>query len=200
VLVTEFEKDAYHTPDNLVALEEALNVTFDGLQEAVAAVTELKIFNLANFEDHPAYRTLARAQTRIRASHKSFGLDDWSQWELFLADAIKKDKERMGRLNRLLETRPSLTNQEVAQQIELTVDVFDRSTSILLRQTTFYVEGSTRLGAVRWTIAGPFEESLRKRVRQGGEFWLLPDNLCKLHDSISQLAGFSKKLSLRFII
>ena len=31
-------------------------------------------------------------------------LDDWSQWELFITDAIRKDKERMGRLNKLLET------------------------------------------------------------------------------------------------
>ena len=57
-----------------VVIIRALNITLDGLQEAVAAVTELKIFNLANFEDHSAYRTLARAQARIKASHKSFGV------------------------------------------------------------------------------------------------------------------------------
>ena len=55
-------------------MNRALNVTLDGLQEAVAAVTELKIFNLASFEDHPAYRTLAKAQTRIKACHKFFGV------------------------------------------------------------------------------------------------------------------------------
>jgi hypothetical protein len=62
------------------------------------------------------------------------------------------------------------------------------------------VEGSVRLSAVRWTVAGALEESTRKRVRQGGEFWLLPDTLCKLHDSISLLAGSSKKLSLRLLV
>jgi hypothetical protein len=165
-------------------------------------------------------------------------LDDWSQWELFIVDAIRKDKERMGRLNKLLENvsgfaaffpllmclmmsiqRPSLTSQEIAEQVQLTVDVYDRSTSTVLHQTTcksqvvpsplivftimrglVYMEGSTRLGAVRWTIAGTFEESLRKRVRQSGEFWLLSDAVCKLHDSISQLAGSSKRLSLRLIV
>ena len=52
----------------------ALHDTLDGLQEAVAAVTELKTFNLASFEDYPAYIALARAQTRIKACHKSFGV------------------------------------------------------------------------------------------------------------------------------
>ena len=51
-----------------------LNDTLSGLEEAVAAVTELKMFNLASFEDHSAYRTLAKAQTRIKACHKSFGV------------------------------------------------------------------------------------------------------------------------------
>ncbi|KAH9018604.1 hypothetical protein EDB85DRAFT_2199075, partial [Lactarius pseudohatsudake] len=194
MLVTEFEKDAYRTPDNLVSLEEALEVTLNGLQDAVAAVTELKMFNLASFEDHPAYRTLARAQTRIRACHKSFG------WELFIVDAIRKDKERMDRLNRLLETRPPLTSQERVGPFELTVEVYDRSTLAVVHQTTYSVEGSTRLSAVRWTIAGALEESVRKHARQNGEFWLLPDALCKLHDSVSQLAGSSKRLSLRLII
>ncbi|KAH9169941.1 hypothetical protein EDB89DRAFT_1364233 [Lactarius sanguifluus] len=200
MLVTEFEKDAYRTPDNLVSLEEVLDVTLNGLQDAVAAVTELKMFNLASFEDHPAYRALARAQARIRACHKSFGLGDWNQWELFIVDAIRKDKERMDRLNKLLETRPPLTSQERVGQFELTVEVYDRSTLTVVHQTTYSMEGSTRLSAVRWTIAGALEESLRKHARQNGEFWLLPDALCKLHDSISQLAGSSKRLSLRLII
>ena len=107
------------------------------------------------------------------------------------------------------------------EQIELTVDIFDRSTaSIILHQTAckfpvvplaskcvhlpmmrylVSVEGSVRLSAVRWTVAGALEESLKRHVRQDGEFWLLPDTLCKLHDSISQLAGSSKKLSLRLV-
>jgi hypothetical protein len=44
------------------------------------------------------------------------------------------------------------------------------------------------------------EESLRRRVRQSGEFLLLPDSLCKLHDSVSQLAGNIKKLALRLMV
>ncbi len=52
----------------------AMDATLNGLQEAVAAVTELKIFNMIDFEDHPAYRTLATAQARIKACHKTFGV------------------------------------------------------------------------------------------------------------------------------
>jgi hypothetical protein len=55
-------------------MASVLQDTLTGLQEAVAAVTELKIFNLVSFEDHYAYKTLARAQTRIKACHKSFGV------------------------------------------------------------------------------------------------------------------------------
>ena len=62
-----------------------------------------------------------------------------------------------------------------------------------------YVDRATRLGAVRWTIAGPFEESIRKRVRQTGQFWIRQDTPCKLHESISQLAGSSRKLALSLI-
>ena len=55
-------------------MTSVLRDTLCGLQEAVMAVTELKIFNLVSFEDHPAYKSLARAQTRIKACHKSFGV------------------------------------------------------------------------------------------------------------------------------
>lgn len=195
MLVTEFEKDAYRTPDNLVILEDVLQDTLTGLQEAVSAVTELKIFNLVSFEDHSAYKTLARAQTRIKACHKSFGLGDWSQWELFIVDAIRKDKDRMDRLNRLLNIR----TQESAEQIELILDVYDGSTSTVLHQAILSVEGSTRLSAVRWTVGGVLEESLRRRVRQSGEFWL-SDTLCKLHDSVLQLASYNKRFSLRLMV
>ena len=53
---------------------------------------------------------------------------------------------------------------------------------------------------MRWTVATMLEESLRRRVRQNGELWLLPDALCKLHDSVSQLAGNNKRLSLRVMV
>ncbi len=49
----------------------ALNATLNGLQEAVDAVTELKIVNITNLEDHPTYRT---ALARIKACHKAFGV------------------------------------------------------------------------------------------------------------------------------
>ncbi|KAI9449356.1 hypothetical protein BJY52DRAFT_253062 [Lactarius psammicola] len=201
MLVTEFEKDTYRTQENLVPLEEALNATIKALEEASAAVKELKIFNLDNFEDHPAYKALTRAQTHIKTCYSTFGLGDWSKKELLIGDAERKDKERMDWINRLLETRPSLTSQGGAEQIELTVVVYDRSTSGSVHQTTFPVEGSTRLSAVRWTVAGALAESLIKRARQSGEFLLLPDDTeCKLHDPVSQHAGSRKKCALRLIV
>ena len=55
-------------------MNRALNVTLKALQEAIAAVTELKIFNLDNFEDHPAYKALVRAQRYIKTCHNTFGV------------------------------------------------------------------------------------------------------------------------------
>ncbi|KAH9017890.1 hypothetical protein EDB84DRAFT_1442629 [Lactarius hengduanensis] len=203
VLVTEFEKDTHRTSDNLVVLEEALNATLKALQEAIAAVAELKTFNLDNFEDHPAYKALTRAQKYVRKCHNTFALGDWSQVELLIADAIRKDKERMDWLNRLLQTRPPLASQVKVEQIELTVAVYDGSTSKSnhVHQTTFLVEGSTRLSAVRWTVAGALAEPLRKRARLGGEFRLVSeDTECELHDTVSQVAGSKKKYTLKLIV
>ena len=55
-------------------MDRALNVALKALQEAVAAVTELRIFDLDNFEDHPAYQALAKAQGYIKTCHNTFGV------------------------------------------------------------------------------------------------------------------------------
>ncbi|KAH9035758.1 hypothetical protein EDB85DRAFT_1942921, partial [Lactarius pseudohatsudake] len=186
-LVTEFEKDTHRTSDNLVVLEEALNATLKA----------------DNFEDHPAYKALTGMQRYVRKCHNTFALGDWSQEELLIADAIRKDKERMDWLNRLLQTRPPLASQVKVEQIELTVAVYDGSTSKSnhVHQTTFLVEGSTRLSAVRWTVAGALAEPLRKRARLGGEFRLVSeDTECELHDTVSQVAGSKKKYTLKLIV
>ena len=78
--------------------------------------------------------------------------------------------------------------------LSLTCDCFNRDALLVA------VEGFTRLSAVRWTVAGALEEPLRKRARLNGELRSLPDALCKLHDSVAQFAGSSKKLSLRLIV
>ncbi|KAI9449587.1 hypothetical protein BJY52DRAFT_1227701 [Lactarius psammicola] len=134
MLVTEFEKDTYRTQENLVPLEECVGYDFtvttlarllmrtrdeQGIErtlkalEASAAVKELKIFNLDNFEDHPAYKALT-GRTHIKRVTVPLGL------------AIG---------------RPSLTSQGGAEQIELTVVVYDRSTSGSVHQTTFPSKG-----------------------------------------------------------
>lgn len=156
------------------------------------------MFDLDNFEDHPAYKALARAQRYIKTCYNTFGLGDWNQKEMLIADAVRTDKEHMDLFNKLLETRLPLTR---AEQIELTVVVYERSTSRPIYQTTFPVEGSTRLSAVLWTVAGALEESHRRRARQSGSFLLLPDETAReLHESVSQLAGSSKKCALRLLV
>ncbi|KAI9435104.1 hypothetical protein H4582DRAFT_2080025 [Lactarius indigo] len=204
MLVTEFEKDTHHTSDNLVTLEEALNATHKGLQEAIVAVAGLKTFNLDNFEEHPAYKALKSAQKYIKACHNTFALGNWSREELNIDDAVRKDKERMDWLNKLLQTRPPLAGQGKVEQLELTIAVYDESTSTSnhVHQTTFLVEGSTRLSAVRWTVAGTLTEPLRKRVRQDGEFRHVSDGDTEyeLHDTVSKVAGSKKKCALRLIV
>ena len=116
--------------------------------------------------------------------------------------------------------RPSLTVQEIAEQIDLTIGVYDTSSARFVHNTTcksqvvpaplliltkdsvlVSVEGSTRLSAVRWTIAGSLEEPLRGRVRQDGQFVIHQDSTpCDLHETVSQCAGSSRKCMLRLTI
>ncbi|KAH9007399.1 hypothetical protein EDB84DRAFT_1572927 [Lactarius hengduanensis] len=198
-------KKTHRTSDNLVVLEEALNATFKALQEAIAAVAELKTFNLEIIsKTTPLTKPVqGRRDTSESVTIPLRCLGDWSQEELLIADAIRKDKERMDWLNRLLQTRPPLASQVKVEQIELTVAVYDGSTSKSnhVHQTTFLVEGSTRLSAVRWTVAGALAEQLRKRARLGGEFRLVSeDTECELHDTVSQVAGSKKKYTLKLIV
>ena len=50
-------------------MNRALNATLKGLKEAVATVTELKIFNLDDLEYHPAYQALEKAHAPIQMCH-----------------------------------------------------------------------------------------------------------------------------------
>ena len=50
-------------------MNRALNATLEGLEEAVATVTELKIFNLDDLEYHPAYQALEKAHAPIQMCH-----------------------------------------------------------------------------------------------------------------------------------
>ena len=52
-------------------MNRALNATLKGVIEAVAAVTELKIFELNNFEGHPAYQALKESHEHIKKCHDS---------------------------------------------------------------------------------------------------------------------------------
>jgi hypothetical protein len=63
------------------------------------------------------------------------------------------------------------------------------------------VEGSTRLSAVRWIVAGALEESARRRARQRGEFMLVSSNTaCDLHETVSQYTGPNRKCALQLTI
>ena len=52
----------------------ACDETLTALKEAVAAVTELKIFDTVDFEGHPAYKALVVAQNHIKECFNAFGV------------------------------------------------------------------------------------------------------------------------------
>ena len=52
-------------------VNRALDATLKGVKEAVDAVTELKIFDLNNFEGHGAYQTLEESHEHIKKCHDS---------------------------------------------------------------------------------------------------------------------------------
>lgn len=99
----------------------ACNSTLKALKEIVDTVTELNIFNTANLQEHRAVKALAIAQHYIKACFNTFGvssissargttfsslpaaqLDDWSGKEQLILDAVEKDKERIGEVNKAL--------------------------------------------------------------------------------------------------
>jgi hypothetical protein len=53
------------------------------LKEVVAAVTELKIFDMARFEDHAAHRALDEAKEQIKACFTTFGVSRLFQGPMF---------------------------------------------------------------------------------------------------------------------
>jgi hypothetical protein len=105
----------------------------------------------------------------------------------------------------------------------VTVAVIDRDTSGLVREVTgasrlkprllrdihdllctVDVEGSARLGALRWIVARGLAEQLAGRARQTGEFRFGRDHrLCELHCRVSDLPGLTnsnKECTLNLII
>jgi hypothetical protein len=65
---------------------------------------------------------------------------------------------------------------------------------------TVEVEGSARLSAVRWTVAGRLNEQLAKPARQTGEFFILPDKACEMHRSVSEFTNSNKECALSLIV
>jgi len=208
ILVVEFEQKHRRTAENALALEDACDETFNALNKVIAAVTELKIFDTTNLEDHAASQALAVAIGQIRACYAAFGLDDsWSEKEQLLADAVKKDKARMEELNKRLATRPPLTIQERAAQVKVFVSVYYQSgeaeSPVPVGEVPLEVEGSARLRALRWTVAGSLEEQqLARPARQNGKFLLAPDDKpCELHRSVSELlTDSSNECALKLIV
>lgn len=101
ILVVEFEQKHRRTAENALALEEyvghrvavavqtrlltdsscfslllnsACDETFKALNNVIAAVTELKIFDTTDLEDHPAYQALVEAKDQIKACYTTFGV------------------------------------------------------------------------------------------------------------------------------
>lgn len=55
-------------------LPRACDEALKALQAAVGAVTELKIFDLAKFEDHAARKAINKAKEKIKTSYDTFGV------------------------------------------------------------------------------------------------------------------------------
>jgi len=204
LLVAEFAKEPHHTADNSLLLEDTCDETLKALKQVVAAVTELKMFEMTNFEDHAAYMALVVAQNQIRACFNAFGLGgSWGEKEQIIIDAVRKDRDRMEELNKRLVTRPPFTMQERAAQVKVTVAVYFEAEEgrEFVGDVALETESSARLRSVRWTVAAGLGEDLARPARQVGEF-LLPqdDERCELHRSISEFTNSSNECALRLVV
>jgi len=203
-LVTAFAHEARHTADNALILEDTCDETLKALKVVVAAVAELKIFDTSNLEDNAAYKALLVAQDHIRGCFAAFGLEGiWSEKERLIADAVRKDKERMDELNKLLETRPPLTIRERAAQVKVTATVCYPSEEGegVAGNVIVSAEGSALLSAVRWTVAGALDPAFARIARQTGEFILLPeDKTVELNRTVSEFANSSNECTFKFLV
>jgi len=203
-LVTAFADEARHTADNALVLEDTCDETLAALKAVVASVTELKIFDTFNLEDHPAYKALSVAQDHIKACFAAFGLEGiWIDKERLIFEAVQKDKDRMDELNKLLETRPPLTIQERAAQVKVTATVCYPSEEGegVAGNVIVSVEGSALLSAVRWTVAGALEPAFARIARQTGEFLLAPEyKSVELNRTVSEFANASNECAFKFLV
>ncbi|KAI0263560.1 hypothetical protein BC834DRAFT_971251 [Gloeopeniophorella convolvens] len=205
-LADHFTKTADSTVENVNSLEEAIDETLLALKAAVQAVTELRNFDLTNFERNTTINGFQEAEKRIKESFESFGLlEKWNEKQGDLAGALKKDKDRMTELNKMISKKAVATTEggDVTVKVAITV-VEDSVDGTELKFADDDREGDMRLTALRWIVAGTLDEDDVKRARLSGAFFLEKEDgthsPCALHSTIADIAAGKTEISLRLVI
>ncbi|KAH9032228.1 hypothetical protein EDB85DRAFT_1258787 [Lactarius pseudohatsudake] len=188
------------TVDHVNSLEEAFNETLTVLHAAVNAVTQLKAFDLTDFQTNSTVQEFERVESVIKESFASFGLtDQWSMKANARKEAWEKDKGRMDQLNKVL-VKPQSTSATV---VKVNISIRENSPDGReLCNTSVSEEVTTRLLALRWTAATALPDVAdAKRARTGGSFYKSTNNeIVELQNTINEISEGQGELNLKLVL
>ncbi|KAI9439116.1 hypothetical protein H4582DRAFT_117595 [Lactarius indigo] len=188
------------TVDHVNSLEEAFNETLTVLHAAINAVTQLSVFNLTDFESNSTVQEFERVESVIKESFTSFGLsEEWSKKENVRKEAWEKDKSRMEQLNKVLN-KPQSTSATV---MKVNISIRENSPDGReLCNTTVSEEITTRLLALRWTVATALQSpDDAKRARTGGSFYKSTNNeIVELQNTIKEVSEANGEVNLKLVL
>ncbi|KAH8991458.1 hypothetical protein EDB86DRAFT_2830832 [Lactarius hatsudake] len=188
------------TVDHVNSLEEAFNETLTVLQAAVKAVTQLKAFDLTDFQTDSTVKEFERVELVIKESFASFGLtDEWSKKANARKEAWEKDKGRMDQLNKVL-AKPQSTSANV---VKVNISIRENSPDGReLCNTSVSEEVTTRLLALRWTAATALPDVAdAKRARTGGSFYKSANNeIVELQNTINEISEGQGEINLKLVL
>jgi len=188
--------------ENANSLEDAFDKTLVALQAATKAVTGLRNFDLTNFEGHPMVKAFGDAEALIRDSFRSFNLDvEWVQKQSELTAALHKDKERMMKLNEMLNRSPESTTAKV----DVHVSIHDKSPEgPQLGASSVVEEPTMRLLALRWNVASVLRQEDIKRARTASTFYKRIDGrwseIVTSSSTLAEIVGGQSEVALRLVV
>ncbi|KAH9058117.1 hypothetical protein EDB87DRAFT_952989 [Lactarius vividus] len=187
------------TVDHVNSLEEAFSETLTVLHAAVDAVTQLRAFDLTNFQTDSTVQEFERVESVIKESFTSFGLtEEWSKKANARKEAWEKDKGRMDQLNKVLDKPQSSSATVVKVNISIRENSPDGRE---LCNTSVSEEVTTRLLALRWTAATALPDVAdAKRARTGGSFYKSTNEIIELQSTIKEVSEGSGEVNLKLVL
>jgi len=180
------------------SLEATFNNTLDVLGDAATAVADLRTFDTSNFKEHETVKAFGTALNLIEGSFKSLPLHtEWDEKKGELAAAVTKDVDRQTKLKDKL----SGCDNKTSAKVKVNVIIHEKSLDgKQLDTTTADEEGTMRLSALRWNVAGVLESEDKKHAaRTAGTFFKESEEIAA-HSTLAEIAGSGNEVTLKLVI